>query len=120
MDWLVNVAILLVVGSFILVNTRKRKYNQSGDVLPRYTTQRSLAVVEKESQEIIKRELSRDAPTYEWIRSKGGYGFLFDYLHYARNDETLTTTAKSDIVKTLSENDLLRDLKLLLIFVILY
>ena len=101
MDRLVSLAILLVSGYFILVKTRKRKCNQ-----------RSKAELEKESQEVIKKELSRDAPSYEWIRSMGGYGFLYDYLRYTANDELLTTTAKFDIVKTLSKNDLLWDLNL--------
>ena len=111
MDWLVNLAILFVVGYFILVSTRKRKYSQSGDVLPRYTEQRSLTDIEKESKELIKRELSRDR-SYEKIKSLGYTGFLHFYLRFTENEETLTTNAKSDIVKTLSENDLLRDLKL--------
>ena len=38
------------------------------DILPRYTEQRSLTEIEKESQEIIKRELSRDR-SYEFIKS---------------------------------------------------
>ena len=115
MDWLVNLAILFVVGYFILGLTRERKNNQSGDVLPRYTTQRNKAEIERESQEIIKRELARDAPSYETIRSyKNPYtGFLHYYLRFTKNDETLTTTAKSKVVKTLSKNDLQRDLKLL-------
>ena len=117
MDWLVNLAILFVVGYFILGLTRERKNDQAGDVLPRYTTRRNKAEIEKDSQEIIKRELSRTAPSYETIRSYRNpfTGFLHYYLRFTENDETLTTTAKSDIVKTLSENDLLRDLKLFLI-----
>ena len=122
MDWLVNLAVLLVVGYFILVNTRKKKQSQSDDILPRYRTQRSKAEVEKESQEIIKRQLSRDVPSYQTIRSYKTYekpfsGFLEYYLKYAKKDTTLTTNATSDNVQTLSENDLLRDLKLFLIYV---
>ena len=49
-----NLAILFVVGYFILGLTRERKNNQSGDVLPRYTTERSKAEIEKESNEILK------------------------------------------------------------------
>ena len=111
MDWLVNLAILLVVGYFILGLTRERK--NSGDVLPRYTTdsvrtERSKTDIEKESQEIIKRELSKDAPSYTTIRSyKNPYtGFLNYYLQKTGNDETLTTTAKLDIVEALCKNDL--------------
>ena len=110
MDWLVNLAILFV-GYFILVSTRKRKYSQSGDVLPRYTEQRSLTEIEKESQEIIRREFSLDR-SYEWIKSKGWTGFLHYYLCQTEIEETLTTTAKPEVVKSLSENDLLRDLEL--------
>ena len=106
-----NLAILFVVGYFILGLTRERKNNQSGDVLPRYTEQRSLAEIEKESQEIIKRELNLNV-NFELVKSNRFTGFLHVYLYYTRNDETLTTTAKSEIVKTLSENDLLRDFKL--------
>ena len=114
MDWLVNVAVLFVVGYFILGLTRERKNNQSGDVLPRYTTRRSKAEVEKESQEIIKREFSRDR-SYEYVKSNGWTGFLDYYLCQTENEETLTTNAKTDVVQTLSKNDLLRDLKLFLI-----
>ena len=110
---LVNLAILLVVGYFILVNTRKRKYDQTGDVLPRYTTQRSKAEIEKESQGIIKLKLKdKFDDDFKKINSKGFTGFLDYYLQYTRNDETLTTTAESGIVKTLSENDLQGDLTL--------
>ena len=116
MDWLVNPAILFLVGYFILGLTGKRKHSQRGDILPRYTTKRNKAEIEKESQEIIKRELKRDAPSYETVRSyeNSSTGFLNYYLQFTRNDEKLTTTAKSDIVQTLSENDLLRELKLFL------
>ena len=107
MDWLVNLAILLVIDYFILGLTRKRKNND--DVLPRYTTQRSNADIEKESQEIIKRELSKDAPSYKKIKLNGFTGFLHYYLKFTGNDDTLTTTAKFDIVETLSKNDLSRD-----------
>ena len=118
MGWLVNLAILLIVGYFILGLSRgKIKNIQSGDVLPRYTAQRTKAEIEKESQEIIKRELSRNVRSYEWIRSERGYGFLHYYLRFTRNDQTLTTTAKSDIIQTLSENDLPRGLKLFLIYI---
>ena len=118
MDWLVNLAILFVVGYFIFGLTRERKSDQSGDVLPRYTEQRSLTDIEKESKELIKRELSHDGPSYETLRSyENPYtGFLQYYLRHTSNDEKLTTIAKSEIVKTLSVNDLLQDLKLLLIF----
>ena len=116
MDWLVNLAILLVVGYFILVNTLKRKHSQSGDVLPRYTTQRSKAEIEKESNEIINKELDvDDDDDFEWLKSNGYTGFINYYLYWTRNEETLTTAAKSDTVKTLIENDLLRDLKLFFI-----
>ena len=117
MDWLVNLAILFVVGYFILGLTRERKNNQSGDILPRYTLRRTKAEIELESKETIKRELNLDAPSYETLRSyENPYtGFLHIYLRFTRNDETLTTNAKSDIVKTLSKNDLLRDLKLFLV-----
>ena len=109
MDWLMNLAALFVVGYFILgLCQGKIKNNQNDDVLPRYTTQRNKAEIEKESREIIEKHLSR-TPSNEF-RSKGFTGFLEYYLQYTRNDYTLTTTAKSDIVQTLSENDLLRDL----------
>ena len=110
MDWLVNLAVILVVGYCIL----GLKNNQSGEILPRYTSQRNRAQIERFSQKIIKRELSRDAPSYETIRSYENpfTGFLNYYLQHTKNDKTLTTTAKSDIVKTLGENDLLRDLKI--------
>ena len=106
MDWLVNLAILLVVGYFVLGLTRKK--NNSGDIFPKYTTQRSKTDIENESQEIIKRELSKDAPSYTTIRSyKNPYtGFLNYYLQKTGNDETLTTTAKLDIVEALCKNDL--------------
>ena len=107
MDWLVNLAIILVVGYFILGLTRERK--NSDNVLPRYTTQRSNADIEKESHEIIKRELSKDAPSYKKIKLNGFTGFLHYYLKFTGNDETLTTTAKIDTVQTLSKNDLSRD-----------
>ena len=129
MDWLVNLAILgsslaifcgfgailpyFVVGYFVLGLIRERKSYQSGDDLQRYTEQRSKAEIEKESKEIIKREFSRDR-SYEKIKSLGYTGFLDYYLRFTSNDETLTTTAKSKVVKTLSKNDLLRDLKLFL------
>ena len=132
MDWLVNLAILgasfailcdcgeilpyFVAGCFVFGLTRGRKNSQRGDVSPRYTEQRSKAEIESDSQEIIKRELNRDAPSYEEIKSVGAIGFSFYYLCYTRNYETLTTTAKSDIVRTLSKNDLLRDLKLFLVY----
>ena len=115
MDWLLNLAILLVVGCFTLRLSGKIKNNQMSHILPRYITQRDKAKTEKESQELIKREFSHEVPTYETLRSNenpGFTGFLYYYLWYTRNDETLTTTAKSEIIKTLSENDLLRDLKL--------
>ena len=107
MDWLVNLAILFVVGYFILGLTGKRKNNEGGDVLSR---KRNKAEIEKESQEIIKRELKFDAG-FEWLKSNGYTGFLELYLHESGNEENLTTKAKPDIVKTLSEKDLLRDSK---------
>ena len=55
MDWLVNLAILFVVGYFILGLTRERKNNQSGDVLPRCITRLSKAEIEKESKEIKRK-----------------------------------------------------------------
>ena len=111
MDWLLNIALVLAIGYFILM-TRKRK--NTSDNLPRYTTKRSKVDVEKESQETIKCELSRHAPPYETIRSyENPYnGFLDYYLRNTKNDETMTTTAKLDIVQALSKNDLLWDLKL--------
>ena len=117
MGWLVNLAIIFIIGYFTLGLSRgKIKNNQSGDVLPRYTAQGTKAEVEKESREIIKRELSHIyAQSYERIRSEGRYGFLHYYLQCTENDETLTTAAKPDIVKTLGENDLLGDLTLFLI-----
>ena len=115
MSWLVNLAIILIVGYFILGLSRgKIKNNQNVDVLPRYTAQGTKAEIEKESTEIIKRELSRNVQSYERIRSEGWYGFLDYYLQCTKNDETLTTAAKPDIVKTLGENDLLGDLTLFL------
>ena len=115
MDWFVNLAVLLVVGYFILgLCQGKIKNNQSVDVLPRYTTQRNKAEIEKESREIIKRELDYDLD-FEWLKSNGYTGFINYYLYWTRNEETLTTAAKSDTVKTLIENDLLRDLKLFFI-----
>ena len=95
---------------FVFGLTWEGTNDQSGDVLPRYTKQRSLVEIEEESQEIIEHELSRDAPSYETIRSYEPpfSGFLHYYLKYTKNDETLTTTTKSDVVKTLGENDLLR------------
>ena len=119
MDLLVNLAVLLVVGYFILGLFGKIK-KRLNDVLPLYTTERSKAEIEKESQEIIKRELNDEyGDDFEEMKSMGYTGFLHYYLRFTSNDETLTTTAKSEIVKTLSENDLLRDLKLLLfIFVV--
>ena len=117
MDWLVNVAILLVVGSFILgLSQGKIKNNQSGDVLPRYTAQRSKAEIERESQEIIKKEL-KIGVGFDLLKSKGYTGFLDFYLCLTRDDETLTTTAKSDIVQSLSENDLPRDLKSFIVYI---
>ena len=116
-----NLAVLFVVGYFILELSGKMKNSQSGDNLPRYTTQRSKAEIEQESREIIKRESSRDAPSNERIRSAGRYGLLDIYLLYTKNDETLTTTANSDSVQTLSENGLLWDSKLFwFIFVVLF
>ena len=135
MNWLVNLAILgaslaifcgfgailpyFVVCYFVLGLIRERKNGQRGDVLPRYTTERSKAEIELESKEIIKRELSRDR-SYEFIKSKGWTGFLNYYLRFTRNDETLTTSAKSDFVKTLTKNDLLRDLEFFFIFVVFF
>ena len=85
-------------------------FRQQRDVLPRYTEQRSKAEIERESQEIIKRELELDAG-FELLTSNGYTGFLELYLQEVGNEENLTTKAKPDIVKTLSEKDLLRDLK---------
>ena len=119
MDWLVNLAILLVIGSFILGLTGRIKNNERGNVLPQYTTQRSLAQIEKESQEILKRELNHsNVPSFDWIRSNGLSGFMYGYLKFTGNDETLTTTAKANIIKTLSENDLLQGLKLIKMFIL--
>ena len=114
MDWLVNLATLFVVGYFILgLCQGKIKNIQSGDILPRYISQRSKAEIERESNEIINRELDiDDDDDFEKIKSYGYTGFLNYYLQETKNDETLTTTAKSDIVQILSENDLLRGLKL--------
>ena len=108
-----NLAILFVVGYYVLGLSGKRKYSQIGDVLPRYTRQRDKAEIEKESKEIIEKELNLDHD-FEKVQSHGATGFLYYYLYWTKNDETLTTTAKFEIVKTLSENDLPWDLELFL------
>ena len=120
MDWLVYLVLRLVSCYFILVSLQgKKKNKQRSNVLPRYTKQRDKAEIEEESRKILKRELNldnKDVPSYEWMRSKGLKGFLLNYLHLTKNDETLTTTAKANIVKTLSKNDLLRDLKIFFVY----
>ena len=106
MNWLVNLAILVVVGYYVLGLSGKRKYSQIGDVLPRYTRQRTKAETVMESKELIKKELNFDVD-FEKVETYGVTGFLSYYLYWTKNDETLTTTAKFEMVKTLSENDLL-------------
>ena len=112
MDWLVYLVLRLVSCYFILVSLQgKKKNKQSSNVLSRYTKLRK----------ILKRELNldnKDVPSYEWMRSKGlkGITYLLNYLNLTKNDETLTTTAKANIVKTLSKNDLLRDLKIFFVY----
>ena len=76
------------------------------------STQRIQVDIEKKSQEIIKCELAKDAPSYEEIKSMGGTGFLHDYLRSTKNDETMTTISKFNIVQALSKNDLPWGLKL--------
>ena len=128
MDWLIKpVTLSLIASLFTLAVFRKRKENNDDDesstaelnaeelaVVDETSNdnrQRSHAEIEKESQEIIKRELSLDASSYETIRSYRNpfTGFLHYYLHKTKIDKTLTTTAKFEIVEALSKNDLLLD-----------
>ena len=101
MDWLIEpVFYLLIAGLSIFALFRRRKESNDDDepvtVEPNTTEestttddvssndnrQRTHAEIEKESQEIIKRELSLDASSYETIRSyRNPYtGFLNYYL----------------------------------------
>ena len=98
----------------------EEKNSQSDDILPRYRTQQWTRP-EKESQDIIKSELGRyfvpsineNRPGVVCRKGCRVYtGFLEYYLIKTKNDKTLTTTAKFDVVQALSKNDLLWDSKL--------
>ena len=73
--------------------------------------------IERESQEIIKNELAHYPPSYQELLSvlsltKLPYsGFTDYYLHWTRNDYTMTTSAKLDDLLVLAANDLCWDLK---------
>ena len=122
MDWWIQLS-FLVVGYLVLGLSGKKRQNPDSDsVLPIHVKKpRTHAEIEKESQEIVKRALSKQVPSYKEITSSeivhvrddssgnAYFGFMEYYLSFTTNEKELTSTADHDIMKTLAKNDLLLD-----------
>ena len=103
MDWLINpFTISIVIGLFTLALLRKRK--NDNDVSS------EMATLEQRAQQIIKRHLSLNAPSYEEVKNEFGYsGFMNSYLQLSKNKQTMSSTADYNVMLELASIDKFRD-----------
>ena len=66
-----------------------------------------MTTLEQEAQQLIKQHLSKDAPSYQKLRSYKNpyYGFVEYYLQFSRNFQTMSTTADYDVTMKLASID---------------
>ena len=67
--------------------------------------------MEQRAQEIIKQHLSKNAPSYEEIKSLGATGFMNVYLGFSRDNRTMSSVADYNIMLELASIDQFRDHK---------
>ena len=68
-----------------------------------------MATIEQNAQQLIKKVLSLDAPSYEELIRKRFTGFMDFYLQLSRNDQIMSTTADMNVTIELASIDQLRD-----------
>ena len=92
MDWLINpFTISIVIGLFTLALWLKSKNSDE--------VSSEMATLEQRAQQIIKRHLSRDVPSYEEFKNKLGWtGFMHYYLQNSKNKQTMSTTADYNVM----------------------
>ena len=65
--------------------------------------------MEQRAQEIIKQHLSKNAPSYEEVKSVGFTGYMDVYLRYSGNDQTMSSAAEYNVMLELASIDQFRD-----------
>ena len=69
-----------------------------------------MTTMEQRAQQIIKQELSMDAPSYEQVKNKIGFtGFMHIYLQYSKNSKKMSTSADFNIMLELASIDQFRN-----------
>ena len=62
--------------------------------------------MEQRAQEIIKQELSKNAPSYEEVKNKHGFtGFMQCYLRHSKNNQKMSTRVDFNVMLELASID---------------
>ena len=67
--------------------------------------------LEEQAQQLIMQHLSLDAPSYQELIQLGYTGLMHYYLHFSKNDRTMSTIADYDVTMELAKIDQPRDNK---------